>query len=198
MPLKMQFVPVFAPSQLPLLILFFLITIATASDSMLLRYQSDLMTSGQWWRLITGHFAHLSWAHWLLNSLGLMLTAWLFNSIKAYYWHWSFLCSSLSVSFCLLWFEPQLTWYVGLSGVLHGFLIFGALIQIQRHPLFNTSILVVVIAKLIGEQTKGSVPDLEQFIGGSVVIEAHLYGAIGGGVAALPFVLFRQKKESRS
>lgn len=180
----------------PLLVLFFLITIATAADSTLLRYQSDLISSGQGWRLLTGHLSHLGWAHWFLNSLGLLLTALLFDSIKASQWCWSLLCSSLAVSCGLLWLEPQLSWYVGLSGVLHGLLVFGAILLIQKQTFFYTLILLTVIGKLIYEQIVGSTQELERLIGGSVVINAHLYGAIGGGLAALSVIFLQRKNMS--
>ena len=175
-------------SRWPLLVLFFLITIATAADNTLLRYQGDLINSGQWWRVISAHLDHLGWSHWLLNSLSLLLTALLFNAIKASQWCWSFLCSALAVSAGLFWLEPQLSWYVGLSGVLHGLLVFGAIIQIQKQTLFYALILFILIGKLIYEQAFGSSRELEYLIGGGVVINAHLYGAIGGGLAALPVI----------
>ena len=36
-----------------------------------LSYQRDRITSGALWRLLSGHWVHLGWAHLLLNLAGL-------------------------------------------------------------------------------------------------------------------------------
>ena len=77
--------------------------------------------------------------------------------------------------------EPQLEWYVGLSGVLHGALAAGA-IGWWRHeskPL-ALALTAVLVGKLAWEQWQGALP-----LSGDmpVVVDAHLYGAIGGALA---------------
>jgi len=41
-----------------------------------------------------------------------------------------------------------------------------------------------VAAKLVWEQTGGPLPGSEATSGGTVIVDAHLYGALGGFIAA--------------
>lgn len=159
---------------------------------MLLRYQRDLVGSGQLWRLLTGNLVHLGWAHWLMNSLGLLLVWALFEPF-----HRSVQMAGLLLLCCLLvgmglyWFSPNVGWYVGLSGALHGLLIAGLLRQVQHQPGFSLAVLGLVVGKLIWEQVFGPLPGSEQTAGGPVVIIAHTYGAVAGLLIALPQLICR-------
>ena len=83
-------------------------------------------------------------------------------------------------------FEQNLSWYVGLSGVLHGLLIAGACIGLSRMPGESLIILAVVIGKIAYEQIAGPMPGSEVASGGPVVVNAHVYGTIAGLVVGLP------------
>ena len=88
--------------------------------------------------------------------------------------------NALFISLGLLLWLPGLTWYVGLSGILHGMLLAGALtlcLQAQREMWWLVGI---VLAKLAWEFWQGASPTTEAEIGGAVIIEAHLLGALGG------------------
>ena len=80
----------------------------------------------------------------------------------------------------MFWFAKNITLYVGLSGVLHGFFVWGALMDIKHNEKTGYLLLIGVIAKIIHEQIYGASADVEQLIGASVATDAHLYGAIGG------------------
>jgi rhomboid family GlyGly-CTERM serine protease len=93
-----------------------------------------------------------------------------------------------------LWFfDPDLDWYVGLSGVLHGILIAGAFVGMRRGSVEAAALGVLVVGKIIWEQLSGPLPGSASLAGGSVVVNAHLYGAIAGALTAalLIRVLFR-------
>jgi rhomboid family GlyGly-CTERM serine protease len=84
-----------------------------------------------------------------------------------------------------LWFlHPGIGWYVGLSGLLHGLLLGGALALVRRRRWTGLGIALLVFAKLVWEQTWGPLPGSEAMIDNRVVVEAHLYGAVGGAAAA--------------
>ncbi len=86
-----------------------------------------------------------------------------------------------------LWFrDPQVHWYVGASGVLHGVMAAGALAQLQRREFLAPLLLLVLIVKLAYEEMNHALP-----LTGSmpVVTQAHLYGAAAGLVVA--FVVAR-------
>ena len=50
-----------------------LVMFAGDAGKELLRYDRVWIGQGEFWRLISGHFAHLSWSHLALNSAGLGL-----------------------------------------------------------------------------------------------------------------------------
>ena len=84
-----------------------------------LRYDRDAISHGEVWRLLTGHFTHLGVSHFVLNALGMALIAYLviaqFTPVQ-----WLlislFVITGIDLGFWM--FEPQLRWYVGLSGLL--------------------------------------------------------------------------------
>lgn len=148
-----------------------------------LRYDRVAIAGGEVWRLITGHLVHLGAAHLAVNVAGLALVALLvgrYLSLRA--WAATFFLCCLTTAGGLLWLSPDVRWYVGLSGVLHGLLVAGAARAAQRGPerLFNTLVLAIVAAKLGWEQFFGAVPGTSRLAGGSVIVDAHLFGAVGG------------------
>ena len=152
----------------------------------LLRYQREGVLDGQWWRLFSAHFLHLGWGHLALNLMGLWLV-WLLvgRVLEAVEWWMSAALCALSVTVGLMWFDPQLHWYVGLSGLLHGLLVTGAVAG-WRRGLHDGPLLVAAVAvKLLWEHFSGPMPGSEAWAGGHVVVDAHLFGALGGVLAAV-------------
>jgi rhomboid family GlyGly-CTERM serine protease len=148
----------------------------------LLRYERAAVLQGQYWRLLTGHLVHGSGQHLLLNAVGLGLIAALFPreySLRGWLLILASSVVTIDLGFVLL--EPQLQWYVGLSGVLHGALAAGAL-GWWRHESRGLALALsgVLVGKLAWEQWHGALP-----LSGDmpVVVDAHLYGAIGGVLA---------------
>jgi rhomboid family GlyGly-CTERM serine protease len=88
--------------------------------------------------------------------------------------------ASLGVCLGLLWLNPELRWYVGLSGALHGLFAVGVLTEGQRDRRFAGLVLAIFAAKVVWEQIYGPLPGSEQSAGGPVIVDAHLYGAISG------------------
>jgi rhomboid family GlyGly-CTERM serine protease len=149
-----------------------------------LRYERVAVLHGEYWRLLTGHMVHGSTAHLLLNMVGLALIAGLFPSHYSWrQWLWILLASLASIAVGFVFYEPQLEWYVGLSGLLHGLLAAGALAwwRLESKPL-AAALSLVLVAKLAWEQFHGALP----FSGDMpVIVDAHLYGALGGFLAGL-------------
>ena len=147
------------------------------------RYDRALVLEGESWRLVSGHFVHGSLQHLLLNLAGLVLVTALFAkdySLRGWLLVIGLSIAAIDVGFVLN--EPQLAWYVGYSGVLHGVLAAGAIAWWQRGPTtLALALSAILVGKLGWEQWHGALPlsgDLP------VVVDAHLYGAIGGALAA--------------
>lgn len=150
-----------------------------------LQWQRDAIVDGQYWRLLTGHLAHINLRHLLVNLLGLSL-------IYALFWDrltrleglTLILTSAFGVSLMLFIREPALLWYAGLSGLLHGLWAACAGAAFLRRPQgFYAGALLGLLAKLLLEA--GFPPQASMI---PVVTVAHLYGALAG----MSWLLVRQ------
>jgi rhomboid family GlyGly-CTERM serine protease len=148
-----------------------------------LSYQRTAIAAGEWWRVLTAHFVHLDANHALLNTLGLVLMWALFaRDYSPLRWLAIYLVAALAISLGLFVFDPQIEWYVGASGALHGVMAAGTLAHLRRRDLDGWILAVFILAKLSYEQVAGSMP----FAGtANTLVDAHLYGAIGGLALAL-------------
>ncbi len=156
------------------------------------QFDRALIASGDWWLLLSGNLVHLNTNHLLMNVLGLgviALLVWPYLSTPQ--WLLCFAVSALAVGVGLYWRDTHLGYYVGLSGVLHGLLLAGVVYEVAVQPRSGWVLLIAIVAKLGWEQWHGAVPGSEWAVGGSVVVNSHLYGAIAGGLMGLVFVLRR-------
>ena len=157
-----------------------------------LRYEREAVLGGEWLRLLTSHLVHGSTQHLVLNCVGLLLIAALFpRDYSAGEWLMVGLASVAAISVGFVFLEPHLTWYVGLSGVLHGALAAGAVAWQRRESgLLAWALSAILVGKLVWEQVVGALPlsgDLP------VVVDAHLYGAVGGLIVGL-MLWFRERR----
>ena len=158
-----------------------------------LRFDRSLVSDFQYWRLLSGHFVHLGTSHFVLNAAGLLLVWHLVGrQLSARQWLFVGFGSIFSIDLGFWLFEPQLTWYVGLSGLLHGVLAAGIVAGWTKDRPMAQVLAFMIIAKLAYEQFVGPLPGSEASSGGSVVVASHLYGAVGGGFAAA-FLAIRQR-----
>lgn len=150
-----------------------------------LKYDRLAIVDGEFWRLVTGHLVHMGVSHYVLNMAGLLLV-WLLTGRYFSLSEWvTVLLVTLVLTTAGFWFvDRNLLWYVGLSGILHGLLVAGSLRGLRELPGESAVILCVVAAKLAWEQLAGPLPGSESVSGGNVIVNAHLFGAVGGAVAA--------------
>lgn len=162
------------------------IAIGGPSVGELLRYEREAILGGQLWRVITGNLVHGGWAHLALNIAALGLIWLLFGqALNAQHWILIFTACTLGVSLGLLVLNPRVAWYVGLSGVLHGLFVAGALID-RSFPLrVRVLLLGLLCSKLVWEQFQGPMPGTAIAASGIVIVDAHLYGAITGFMAGI-------------
>lgn len=170
-------------------------------QSTLWRYSHKAVLAGEAWRLLSGHLVHLGLSHLLLNLAGLGLVMFLFGrGVSAAGWLWLLFCSWLVLAAGFLGFSPDIAWYVGLSGVLHGLILGGALLD-RGFPCLERNILILlVVFKLLWEQQYGALPLTAEAAGGPVVVDAHWYGGIGGllgGIIWRSVTRFRNSRLSR-
>lgn len=150
-----------------------------------LAYNREAIDQGRWWLLATGSLVHSNIAHWLMNAVALAILWLIVDGLRGFAW---LLCIALLINGLALYvLEPQLQFYVGLSGVLHTLFVAGAMQLLTRDPRTAALLLAFVICKVLAEQLGiRSVGSLESVIGLRVATEAHLWGALIGLLIATP------------
>ena len=149
----------------------------------LLQYDRANILSGELWRMATCHFTHTNGYHLFLNVTGALLIYTLFGKLCPFpLWAVSIAGCIITISTGFLLFHPELAWYRGLSGVLHGLLAVGLLGGIKKGNKIYSIGLLALAGKIISELTIGSPLKTELSIGAPVISEAHLYGAVTGSL----------------
>jgi rhomboid family GlyGly-CTERM serine protease len=157
----------------------------------LLRYDRTAIALGQLWRLVTAHVVHLDLRHALLNILGLGLMWALFaRDYRVRDWCLIVLGAMAGIDLGLWFADSTIQWYVGSSGVLHGVMAAGTLATLRTGAWEGRVLAAVLAGKLLYEQLAGPLP-----LSGSdpVVVDTHLFGAIGALVVALFLTLWPRR-----
>ncbi len=173
---------------LPVLVLLVAILLALGGETaeQWLRFDRAAISSGELWRLVTGHFVHLGWSHFALNGAGLVLVWYLVGDVFDWIrWFLIGVFTVITMDIGLWLFDPGLMWYVGLSGLLHGILAAGLMEKLRKPDKEALILMVLLLGKLAWEQFSGPLPGSESTAGGTVVVDSHLFGALGGVVAAM-------------
>lgn len=165
--------------------IFSLILVANTAleptTAQLLPYDRELISQGQWWRVLSGHLMHLTWGHLWMNIAGLAFIVFFFgNLLNIRHWLILMVTSGLFISVVLMLTQAELYRYVGLSGVLHGLFVAGGIADIRIRPKEAWIFLAFITGKLAYEQIVGPLPGSEESAGGPVLVDAHFYGAIAG------------------
>jgi len=164
-----------------------------------LRFDRNAIDAGQFWLLLTGNFVHLGSSHLFMNLAGFALVVALVWQ-RFSWWEWVLitLFSSLVVGISLYLLDEHIVWYVGFSGTLHGLIIAGVIADLRHYPKSAGVLLTLIIGKLAWEQVAGALPGSESVAGGNVVVNAHLYGAIGGAVMGLALIGLKVIKQPKN
>jgi len=152
-----------------------------------LRYERSAVLAGEAWRLVTGHLVHGDTAHLAWNVLGVLLVWFLFG--RAYtpgQWLVVLSVSTAAIDLGFLALQPELAWYVGFSGVLHGCMTAGLVAWLRATRDWVTWLVALAFAaKLAWEHLFGAVPLTGATLSIPVVHAAHTYGAVGGLLSGL-------------
>ncbi|HEU0225078.1 MAG TPA: rhombosortase [Steroidobacteraceae bacterium] len=154
-----------------------------------LEYLRPLLPSEPW-RLLTGHFVHISWLHAALNGVALLLLERLFDGRLRRSEQWIVLAAAPLAISLVFWIAlPELTWYRGLSGTLHAFYFAGCVIWLAtacgRARWLPGAALAGGAVKVLLEQPWDATFPFQQWLGAAIVPQAHLIGALLGVTAGL-------------
>ena len=162
-----------------------------------LRYQRDAVAAGELWRLMTGHLVHLGPSHTAMNIAALgVLTILFAHLMRPSDWLGIFVLSALSIDGGLFFVSTTITWYVGLSGVLHGFWAAACIWAWQQERRQAAALSALIVIKLAYEAWFGPVPLTGEVAAGPVVVAAHAYGAAGGVLWATATLAIRPLRRS--
>lgn len=159
-----------------------------------LRYDAGAISHGQWWRLLTGNLVHLGWWHLFLNEMGLLVLVLLCpEPLEWSVWLRRLVLIGLGMGAGLYFWVPDTHWYVGMSGVIHGLFVLGLGRQIvASRDLIAAGCLAYLVGKIAWEMVSGVPVSDEAAIGGSVLVESHLYGSLSALIYGLIFGAFRR------
>ena len=164
----------------PLFFLLIIVLLAVFDSHIhtLLRFDFHAIQQGEIWRLFTAHIIHLNPTHAALNGAGFLLLAWMLPKGHWAIWLSFYIVCALFISIMVYW-EGQVFWYVGASGVLHGLMMLAAFFSKWLESWRRLAMLVLILGKVIWEQTPWySDEQIHSMIGGHVVVDAHFWGAM--------------------
>lgn len=158
-----------------------------------LQYQQTWLTKSEFWRLLTAHWIHGSWAHWLFNLLALLAFFILLGSCITYR---EFIINvffgALVVSLGLYFFTDY-DYYLGFSAVLYGVFIYAAANAVkQGQRWFGLAIILYITGKILLDSINGSNQWTETVIGLPVMTESHLLGLLAGYIIYFTQYLWRR------
>jgi rhomboid family GlyGly-CTERM serine protease len=152
------------------------------------------------WRLLTGHFVHLSLLHALLNCVALLLLGRLFGDrLRLGEFLGLLVAAPLLISLGFWLSLPELDWYRGLSGALHSIYFAGCIAWLVTSPRRMRWLPVAAVAagvlKVLLEQPWDASFPVHKWLGAAVVPQSHLIGSIVG-LAAGALVAARRRSVS--
>jgi rhomboid family GlyGly-CTERM serine protease len=163
-----------------------------------LEYRRPLLSSEPW-RLLTGHFVHISWLHAVLNCVALLILERLFDGRLRRAELWTLVSVPPVLISAALWITlPGLEWYRGLSGTLHAIFFAGCIAWIagaRQGRWLPIAALAGGALKVLFEQPWDADLPFREWLGAAVVPQAHLAGALVGSAAGLLFVARRKRAQ---
>ena len=169
----------------------------SAENITVLDYNRESIINGEYWRLISGNFNHTNIYHLILNLAALAVIGGLhYRYYNSAAYTGLILLLSIGVGVGILWLSPSTHLYVGLSGILHGIIIVGAVIDVTKKYYSGYVLMIGTVLKVINEQLFNSPVEISQLIEAKVLTEAHLYGLVTGLIIAPLYVYLNRKKSA--
>jgi len=153
-------------------------------------FQPEAVRAGEWWRLLTHPFVHLTWYHLLLDGVAFLSLYWSLVE-RSIFVRMSYVVAAAAGSLAASWAaspEALANGLCGLSGVAHGLMAISAIEMLGREKTerrIGWLCLVLVVGKASFEATTGRM--FFGFLGfgllGSPVAVSHAGGILGGLIA---------------
>lgn len=144
-------------------------------------YDMTAVHQGQLWRPLTAWWTQLNLQHWLLNQWGLIVL-WLLWPVRL---SWACL-----LGYGVVWWVSSLMLalsdydsYVGLSGLLYGWLVIAAIHTPFYPPWVRATFLALLSGKVMAENFVPGLSSTDwvgELISARVAHESHLWGLLSG------------------
>jgi len=147
----------------------------------LLAYDRHAILSGEWWRMVTGHWVHFSAQHFLYDAAAFGIAGWMIESRNHRNFGWLCALATLIISAAMLLCNPQLQICGGLSGLATAAVVFLALNGLEEPGAWRCVCAVALLlcaAKLIVELVLGRFLVLHAATGFVLVPSNHIAGAL--------------------
>ena len=121
-------------------------------------YDRSAILSGEVWRMFTGHWVHFSTSHLIYDLLALGIAGWIIETQKLPHFGWLCLLAPWLISAVLLWFEPQMKLFGGLSALATTAIVYLALFGLHDAAPWRwvcLATLLGIAGKIIFETTTG-------------------------------------------
>jgi rhomboid family GlyGly-CTERM serine protease len=178
------------------LVILLLGVFATTTDH-LLEFNRGEILKGEYWRILTSNFVHYGFIHTAMNLAAFLLVgSSLILELNIKYYCILFVSCAFAVGLGTFFGNPELDFYRGLSGVLHGLIVAGLLLNSFRNRWLSYFFTALVFAKIIHEHQLGFQENqLQAMLPVPVAVDSHLYGALAGLVYFCIFSALQSNKK---
>lgn len=170
-------------------------------------FYPSLVRQGEWWRVFTGLFAHISWYHLLLDGLPFFLVYLSLDEKRILYRLLYFIMAGAGSLLAGIWFSPLVpeVGLRGLSGITYGITALGALEMVfhekkkdKTDKIIGVAVLTFLLIMVAYETTTGKFLFSFLLFGmvGTPILVCHA-GGIAGAIIAYAIVKainFKNKK----
>jgi rhomboid family GlyGly-CTERM serine protease len=168
-------------------------------------FQPEAVRAGEWWRLVTHPFVHLTWYHLLLDGLAFLSLYWSLAE-RSVFARLVYVVATASGSLVASWVASPgalANGLCGLSGVAHGLMAISAIEMLGREKTerrIGWLCLMLVVGKAAFEATTGKMffGFLDFGLLGSPVAISHAGGIFGGLVVVLLFRMWKSETLRKS
>ena len=174
------------------ILLISLLNLLDPSTIKQLSLHHSAVQQGEWWRIITGQFVHLGTNHTILNITGYFLICFAFRKeMSPTKEAITLVLAATGTGLGVYWYNPELGSYVGMSGALYGLIVSNVITNFRKTPFLSALFTFFLISKFTWEQSGGTTDsNIENFIGGKVAIDSHLFGALTGLIIGIGWVIW--------
>ncbi|MEY2427846.1 MAG: hypothetical protein QOJ40_731 [Verrucomicrobiota bacterium] len=187
-----------------ILLVIFNTPVLFGSGCQSLMFQSDAVRNGQWWRLLTHPFVHVTWYHLLLDGTAFLTLYYSLVENKLFY-RLLYVFAAGAGSLLLSWAATSAmatSGLCGLSGIAHGLMAISALEMVAGNPPHSAErriglvSFILVISKAAFEAVTGRMffAFLDFGLLGDPVAVSHAGGIVG---SLLAMFLVRCRRRDR-